>query len=370
VDVLDEGALKEVFGRLGGVKVVISTVGPYWKWGTPLVAECARTGTHYVDISGESYWVHQLIQKYDYLASKTGAIIIPSCGYDSLPSDFSAYLSVKALKSQFGPETETKSSVSSHIVKGGISGGTLATAISSIEDVPSDIRSESKKDYYNSPVVGLPVTGFQFTYSLPAPGMRGHVGGFWPMATVNQPLVQRTWGLRQVGVESNGSKESKEIAYGPEFTYHEYRKTGTRIGAAIWSFSFIAFAVSLGVFAPMRWLAKKMLPAGQGPSEKVMQGGFLKMTNVTSTAGRTPESWAKTKIECKGDPGYLLTSIMVTESALCLLEPSSRPPLAKEGGILTPVTGLGDAVIGKLEATGRFKFETEILRDDESRKRK
>jgi hypothetical protein len=286
------------------------------------------------------------------LSTKSGAIIIPSCGYDSLTSDFSAYLSVKTLKDRLGPETETKSSVTHHTAQGGVSGGTISTAMSFFEDIPSKIRRESSIDYYNSPIVGLPVTGFKFAYSIPAPGLSNEVGGFFPMAPVNQSLVQRTWGLKQMA--ASNSKEGKELAYGPEFTYHEFAKCRTVITSVLWSFTLAVFGVSMAAFSPVSLFVRlfgsffekerekaqaqcgyfrfdgfyvrfyRALVKGLQKSEGVigplysgnlipfpnrtMQNGCLKMVNVTSTSGLNPEVWAKTTITGKGDPGYLLTS--------------------------------------------------------------
>ena len=189
---------------------------------------------------------------------------------------------MKALKERFGPETETKFSVTHHSVRGGISGGTFSTTMSSMEDVSPKIRREAAMDYYNSPMVGLPITGFKFLFSMPAPALSNQVGGFWPMSLVNQPLVQRTWGLKQI---SATSKEGRALAYGPEFTYHEFIKCRTRVTSVLWSLTIAVIGVSLAAFAPvsamvkkayrwltgtqLRWIARGVMPSpGQGPSEK------------------------------------------------------------------------------------------------------
>lgn len=98
-------------------------------------------------------------------------------------------------------------------------------------------------------MVGQPITNFKFLYSLPAPGYTGHVGGFWPMSTVNQPVVQRTWGLKQISAES--SKDAKTLAYGPDFTYHEFVRARTRITSVMWSLTLAVVGISLAAFAPV-----------------------------------------------------------------------------------------------------------------------
>jgi len=146
------------------------------------------------------------------------------------------------------------------------------------------------------------------------------------------------------------------------------------------------FGVGMLLVNPTRYFLKKMLPqSGEGPSEEQMRKGFFKVTNITASTSSPPVQ-VKTVIKGRGDPGYSSTAVMIAESALCFLLPlvsESRnvidnkkdnlhalPPLAKKGGILTPMTAFGDVLIRRLEETGRFEFSSSIVGDDISQGRK
>jgi len=145
----------------------------------------------------------------------------------------------------------------------------------------------------------------------------------------------------------------------------------------------VAFAALF--IKPLRLIIKRFLPqSGDGPSDESMQKGFFNVTNITTSTSNPPVH-VKTIIKGKGDPGYLLSAIMISESALCFLLPlvsvSSKsastsennnihtlPVHAQEGGILTPMTAFGDVLIQRLEETGRFEFSSSILAEDGTKK--
>ncbi|KIM40396.1 hypothetical protein M413DRAFT_446577 [Hebeloma cylindrosporum] len=373
----------EVEAAVRVARVVINTVGPYWLWGTPVVRSCVRHGVHYVDLTGETAWAKQIITEFDYFATKTGSIIVPSCGFDSIPSDISAHLANKTLKSigssLTGEYLNLGASTSAFSFYGGISGGTIASAMTAIERVPRRVVKQSRLPYVLSPYVGL-APRFRLLYSLPVPGSKTIKGGIFVMGAGNRALVQRTFGLLEM--QNRGKADEKK--YGPDFCYDEFQATSGTLSA--W---FLTTALIVGFTAllikPLRLIAKKFLPqSGDGPSDEFMQKGFFGVTNVT-TSTSTPPVNVKTVIKGKGDPGYLLTAIMISESALCFLLPpvsetstsTSRPrnnnihalpALAQEGGILTPMTAFGDVLIQRLEETGRFEFSSSILVDDGAKK--
>jgi len=162
---------------------------------------CARNGIHYVDLSGESSWIFKIIRLYDYLATKTGAIIVPSCGYDSIPSDISAYFSARTLHSL---NLLPGKSNTCHTLSGGISGGTAASALNIFESVPREILKASSMLYSLSPVVGCRPTGpkrsLKLLYKVQVPKLVSgrevcYQGAFFPMAPSNRAIVERTFGL-------------------------------------------------------------------------------------------------------------------------------------------------------------------------------
>lgn len=136
----------------------------------------------------------------DYLATKTGAIIVPSCGFDSVPSDTAAYLANKTLKS-IGPSTNGEYlkpdiSTSAFSFRGGISGGTIASFMTAVEEVPRNVLRDAGRPYSTSPFVGaLPPLPFRVLHKLSIPGMKSLIGGHFIMGPGNTALVQRSYGL-------------------------------------------------------------------------------------------------------------------------------------------------------------------------------
>ncbi|KAF9012631.1 Saccharopine dehydrogenase-domain-containing protein [Cyathus striatus] len=320
---------EQVERAVKSTKVVINTVGPYWRWGTPVVKACTESGVHYVDLTGETVWIKKLILEYDYFASKTGAVIVPSCGFDSVPADISAYLGNKTLKAH-DPSLNPASSVTAYNIKGGISGGTLSTAIMMLSgEVPREKAKEQIIEYSLSPVIGVKPPKPQFVYTLPIPGARPLIGGFFFMQPVNKHLVQRTWGLLELeaknkSLTNSSSKSSSQLPrYGPEFCYDEFVVLPSRL-----------IAILMRVFLMIRWVVSRLMPqSGEGPQMS------------------------------KGDPGYLLTAIMVSESALALaLDGTDKlTEFARRGGVLTPVTAFGDRLVERLGKTGRFEFASSVV---------
>lgn len=189
-------------------------------------SSCVRNGVHYVDLTGEPFWTKQIIQEYvfslsptinrfsfevpilffarlDYFATKTGAIIVPSCGFDSVPSDAAAYLANKTLKA-IGPSTngeylDVDTSISAFSFRGGVSGGTVNSFMTTIESVPLHVQEDGSRPYATSPFIGGPAfPSFQFFHSLPISGMKPLVGGFFIMGLGNTTVVQRSYGLREL----------------------------------------------------------------------------------------------------------------------------------------------------------------------------
>ncbi|CAL1711640.1 unnamed protein product [Somion occarium] len=346
VDVTNNDQLEQV---VKSAKVVINTIGPFSKWGTPVIRICALNGIHYVDLSGEIDWIRDIIEIYDYLATKTHTIIIPSSGMDAIPSDLAVHLSNKTLKALVSPDTSIDTSMSAYRMHGGISGGSISTMITNIEEVPRWKRRVAMSD-------------FVLMY-----------GGIVPMGPANRSIIQRTWGLHQY--EASQKPGQKVLTYGPQFKYDEFMITKSKTTGALMSIGLVFGMLSL-MITPIRWLVKKFAPQpGEGPSPELQKNGFLELINVTSSVptATQPQRHVRTTIKGQGDPGYSLTAVMISESALSiLLHHDELPSLAQEGGILTPMSALGDVLVRRLEKSGRFQFESEIIigKDVEGRKRR
>ncbi|KAF5317401.1 hypothetical protein D9611_003935 [Ephemerocybe angulata] len=304
-------------------RIIINTVGPFWLFGTPVVAACVRNNVHYVDLTGESTWIKRIIAEYDFAATKNHTIIVPSCGYDSVPSDIAAWLANKTLKTYAAvhrpdePFIGIKSSISAHKVRGGISGGTFASVLATFNDTPTKVLRETSVPYSLSPVSGGAQPKPKLLYDLVVPSVRHIVGGFWMMRQTNAWLVQRTFGLYEaLGQEVHLSgicpqdirSMVDKMRYGPQFMYDEFMETPSKMSALITSIFLVSSFFLLRFFKPFRWLAAKVVPkSGDGPSDEEMEKGSITLTNVT-TSDSTPPIKVQTTITGKGDPGYLLTA--------------------------------------------------------------
>lgn len=340
-DITDAASLDEIAKQ---TKVIISLAGPFAKMGTPVVEACLRNGTHYVDITGEFWWVKKLIDEHHEEAASKGVRIVPCCGYDSIPSDLGTYFLCDHVKRQLGKEP-TSVRMLTVAGSGGVSGGTVdsligGTSLSAEERKsiagpyclnPPDKRSGPDKDSYG--VGYVPETG-QRTFPF-------------IMAPVNTKIVRRSNAL--LG-----------DYYGRDLRYSEATpapKPGILMAPLLTGALGLGFA-SLTAPGIGPFLRKRLLPAaGAGPSEAVREGNHWRNIYLATLPG---ESAATVQAEAygKGDPGYGSTSRMVLEAGLTLalqLEDCEKAGRVK-GGILTPASAMGPVLIDRLQRTGDFKF--------------
>ncbi|WUI33173.1 saccharopine dehydrogenase NADP-binding domain-containing protein [Nocardia sp. NBC_00416] len=343
-DAADQDTLDTLAARTA---VVITTVGPYQRYGLPLVAACAEAGTHYADLTGESIFTRDVIDRYHSRAVATGAKIVTSCGFDSIPSDLSVYQLYRAVVADGAGELEDTTLVAT--VKGGVSGGTIDSARAMWETIAADPAAEMQisdpyslsPDKSREPRVGRQSDHAFGRAAAITPSLRGWVGTF-VMAPHNTKIVRRSNGL--LG-----------WVYGANFRYREVMDAGTSPAAPL-----IAAAAAGGVVAGMRTVAvlsrsspgrrllDRVLPApGTGPDEKARAQGWFRMTTHTRTS--TGAEYLAT-FAGQGDPGYQATAVMLGESGLCLAFDGAR--LSESAGILTPATAMGEALTDRLRATG------------------
>ena len=326
----DEKALDNLTSR---ARVILSTTGPFHRYGSKLVASCVKNDTHYVDITGENFWVKGLIEKHHKEASAKGIRIIPSCGFDSIPSDLGTFFAAKALSQPI------KRIESFHSYQGGASGGTLETMISMGElDLgdaltdpfllnPEDSYSNKQKQL-SSDRVGIAKKSEINAWSGP-----------FIMATANTRVVRRTEALLALRQES----------YGADFTYQEHAFHKSWF-SAVKSLVLTGLSV-LVLLSPLKRLVKPFLPKpGEGPSESVQENGWFDCKYIVETEEGTKKVF---NMSGKGDPGYKVTSKLVSECALCLIEDLERLPGGPEyGGVLTSAAGLGSPLITRLKKAG------------------
>lgn len=293
-------------------RVVATTVGPYRKGGIKLVDACIEAGTAYCDLTGEILFAHDAVSRHA-AAHASGARIVLSCGFDSIPSDLGTFL----LHEAAGELGETTLIVKA--LRGGASGGTLASMKGQVDEMRADKAARR--------VIGDPhslggTDTRRDVRSVRRDPEHGWVGPF-VMATYNTRIVRRSSAL---------------LGYGPDFTYRELSAYSNPATAYGFTAGLGALAGGLA-FPPTRFLLDRVLPSpGDGPSEKARTNGFFKLEvhgggNVATVAA-------------KGDPGYAATAVMMGESALCLARTEG------EGGVLTPASAIGGALVDRLRAAG------------------
>ncbi|HEY7150803.1 MAG TPA: saccharopine dehydrogenase NADP-binding domain-containing protein [Solirubrobacterales bacterium] len=332
----DPGSLAEL---AEAVKVVATTVGPYRRSGLPLVEACASAGTDYADLTGEILFMREAIDRFDDAAAKSGARIVHSCGFDSIPSDLGVLLLHEAAQADDAGELEDVTLVVTG-VKGGLSGGTFASLEGELDDVRTNPESRRIVDdpYALSPDRDAEadlgdqgdLRGVERNPEL------GWLGPF-VMASINTRAVRRSNALA-------------DWAYGRRMRYREVMGFGTGPLAPVKAagLSGGVWALQAGLANPTsRKLLSGLLPdPGEGPSEKVRRTGFFRIEIHARTSGGA-------RYVCdaaaQGDPGYAATAVMLGESALCLALDDCPPPPA---GVLTPATAMGTALVERLRAAG------------------
>ncbi len=334
-DSFDAPALDAMVKR---TRVVATTVGPYAKYGRELVAACARRGTHYADLTGESLFAADCVKQLHHTAHGTGAIIVNSCGFDSIPSDLGVLVAHQAA-SDAGAGHLTDVTLAVRAMKGGISGGTIDSfrhQVDTVKSNPSLRRLLSDPYSLLPPDVERPrvrqprdLAGVSYRDSL-----RSWVGPF-VMASHNTRVVHRSNALL-------------DFAYGSDMRYQEVVAFG-RSGRARLQAQGMQWglrALMMGMATPgTRQIFDRVLPdPGDGPSEQSRDEGHFALEVVAFTSGGPI---VRVKVTAQGDPGYAATSVMLAESARTLALSPGGP-----GGVLTPATAMGSLLVDRLREAG------------------
>ena len=339
-DASDRAALDDL---AASTQVVASTVGPYALYGSELVEAVVEAGGDYCDLTGEVQWMRRMIDAHQARAETTGARIVHTCGFDSIPSDLGTWFTQQRAIEEFGePCVEVRMSVKG--AKGGVSGGTAASGMQMFEEMAEhpELRKMVADPYVLAPVdlrqgpkqpgLGRPTRDDRFE-SWVAP---------FVMAPTNSAVVLRSHAL--LGQP-----------WGRDFTYGETMMTGDGLvgGVAAWGMTAgLAAFTGAASFGPTRKLLGKVIPKpGEGPSEAKQQAGYFDLRFVGRTAdGRE----IRTKVTGDADPGYGSTAKMLGESAVAFLDVD---PADVGGGFWTPASAFGDALIERLEAHAGVRFD-------------
>ena len=328
VVVADGGDIDSLRSLASQTKVVLSTAGPFARYGSLLVQACVENGAHYTDITGENHWVRGLIDKHHAEAASKGIRIIPSCGYDSIPSDIGALFTI----SQFDKPVSRVDVY--HQAQGGASGGTIETiftmdglskemrdpfVLNPGETVSEEQREKSKDGFIIKQVDGI--EGWS---------------GIGMMAVANTRVVRRSAALM----------EQNQKSYGTNFTFGEHGLFSTKGMARLASYgSIFAFIV---IATPLKKLVRRfLLKPGQGPSQETQDQGWFRATFVAYSEDNERKICS---MFGSGDPGYKSTGKMVCESALALARSDNLPGGNEYGGVLTSAVGLGNVLIDRLKS--------------------
>jgi short subunit dehydrogenase-like uncharacterized protein len=331
-DALDRPAVDAIVKR---TKVVCTTVGPYAKYGSVLLEACAEAGTHYCDLTGEPQWMRRMIDQHHERARQTGARIVHTCGFDSIPSDIGTWAAQQEFHQRFGRYASKVTALFGE-TSGGLSGGTIASAMETAREAGEDrqVRKNLGNPYGLDPDPMAP--------RPPAPdeakiGWESHLKMFtlpFVMAQINTRVVRRAHALTG-------------FPWGGNFVYREVMSTpGNARGLAMAAgmmggLAGIAFAMKRPRLRSL--LAKRVTQPGEGPSREVREHGHWKVRYVAEDGGDHLIYTASDR----ADPGYGSTSKMLGESALCLAFDALGAP-----GISTPSAAMGRPLLDRLRRAG------------------
>ena len=333
-DVFDDDQVADMASR---TKCVASLAGPYAQLGLPIVRACVDNETDYCDLTGEAHFIRASADKFHAEAKAKGTRIVHCCGYDSVPSDIGALLCVNALDGDVA-----KIDYHAGKAKGGVSGGTIASAFGVLE-LPSNEIKALADPYYIADADGRGSGDSSELWGVRRTGM-GMWAGPFVMAGINERVVRRSASL---------------LKWPKSLRYHEHQLTGRGIKGLLGAIA-LTFSTAIGIAAlaipPLRkCIRNRFLPKqGEGPSEELCQNGHF----VSTLLGESTDGHRRVKVTVKGklDPGYAGTAVMIGEAAIAL---ASSTPKPDAGGVLTPASALGTALSDRLNKEGTITFTVE-----------
>ena len=327
----DASAPETLTAMCNRARVIITTVGPYQLYGPELVKACAETGTDYVDLCGEPAWMRHMIDAHDVTAKKSGARIVFSCGFDSIPFDLGVwFLQQEAIRQNGAPAPRVKGRVRK--MQGGASGGTIASLTETMKAAAKDLS-----------IVGLLRSPFALTPGFEGPSQPSGMIPEYDSAT-------GTWAAPFVMAPINTKNVHRSNfllghPYGTDFTYDEMMMT--TIGDAGKA---IAEGIATALKSANPFGEGPQPKPGEGPSAEEREAGFYDILFI----GEYPDGKSiRASVKGDRDPGYGSTSKMIAESALTLLEVDTP------GGVVTPGAIMAKPLIERLTANAGLEFALE-----------
>ncbi|MFE0462862.1 saccharopine dehydrogenase family protein [Kitasatospora sp. NPDC058965] len=327
-DATDRAALRKV---AEAARVVVSTVGPYQRYGEPLVAACADAGTDYLDLTGEPEFVDRMYLLHHERAQASGARLVHSCGFDSIPHDLGVLFTVR----QLPPEAEESAvSVNGYVRAGGtFSGGTFASALTAFGRPRAAAQANRERRAAEARPAGRRIR------TTPRGPHRSAEARAWalPLPTIDPQVV--------------GRSAAALPGYGRQFGYAHYAAV-KRLPVAVGGVLGLGLLVLAAQVPPLRRALERLHGPGEGPSAERRAASWFTVRFVARTAA------AQVVTEVSGgDPGYTETAKMLAESALCL----AYDELPRVAGQVTPAVAMGDALVERLRAAGmRFEVLGEV----------
>ena len=321
-------------------RTICSTVGPYDKYGTLLVEACIENKTNYCDITGETHWIREIIDKYHAKAIKNNVKIVHACGFDSIPSDIGVFYAQNKMKENTG-KYASKISMRVISIKGGVSGGTIYSFLNIIEQSRKNksIRKTLNNPHGLSPNEDLFETEEKDLNRIVFDSTCKKWIGPFVMASINTRIVRR-------------SNYLMDFKYGRVFIYNEALIVGKSIFSKFFGYFRLIPVYLIGKIKNILFksLVKFLLPKpGQGPTGNSRKSGYFKFRFYVFDN----KLKAIVSVNGVGCPGYGSTSKMLAESAICL----AIDKLPNKSGILTPSTGLGAPLLSRLRRNADLNFE-------------
>ena len=325
-DASDPASLKSMSER---TSVVLTTVGPYQLYGSDVVAACVAAGTDYVDLCGEVNWMHAMIGEHGEAAKKSGARIVLSCGFDSIPFDLGVFFLQENAKKQLGgvvPRVKTRV----REMKGTFSGGTVASFRATMASVGSDPK-----------VIEVLTNPFALAEGFKGPDqpagdkpMHEDDLGMWVAPFVMAPINTRN---------IHRSNMLLSHAYGEDFVYDEMMMAGPGEQGE---------AVAKMIAGDTSMMSDDAPKPGEGPSKKEREEG---MYNVLIIGEAKDGKTIKVGVTGDRDPGYGSTSKIIAEAAVCL----AKDDVVEGGGFYTSAPAMGMKLVDRLVANAGLTFDVE-----------
>jgi short subunit dehydrogenase-like uncharacterized protein len=326
--IADANNAESLQAMVESTQVVLTTVGPYQKYGSDLVRMCSEVGTDYVDLCGEPAWMHEMIAAHAETAKSSGARIVFSCGFDSVPFDLGVHFLQNAAMNKYGqPLSRVKGRV--RAMKGTFSGGTLES-----------FRLTMKAAAKNPELIKVLTNPFSLSESFTGPKQPSGIAPIFEqdLNSWSAPFVMATINTKNI----HRSNYLLAHQYGDDFVYDEMMLTGSgEKGEAM-----------AKMVAADKSMANDPMQPGEGPSKESRETGFYDVLFAGSNS-----SGESLMVSVRGDkdPGYGSTCKMISESAICLLKNVEMA----SGGIWTPASEMVSFLIERLQENAGLTFTLE-----------